>query len=132
MPSQVRAQRIADRIQQDLSEMLVMERIHDPRLSGIFITDVRVDRELAYAEIYVSAIEGVERSKEVLEGLSSASGYIRRELAAQIDLRVFPRLRFHWDLTPENADKIERMLAEIRNDQKPPKKKKGSNDKPAQ
>lgn len=110
--------------------MLVMERIHDPRLSGIFITDVTVDRELAYADIYVSAIEGIERSKEVLEGLTSASGYIRRELAAQIELRVFPRLKFHWDNTPENADKIERMLAEIRMDQKPPKKK-GTNVKPA-
>ncbi len=110
--------------------MLVMERIHDPRLSGIFITDVTVDRELAYADIYVSAIEGIERSKEVLKGLTSASGYIRRELAAQIELRVFPRLKFHWDNTPENADKIERMLAEIRIDQKPPKKK-GSNVKSA-
>jgi ribosome-binding factor A len=130
MPSLVRAQRVADRIRQDLSEMLVMERIHDPRLSGIFITDVTVDRELAYADIYVSAIEGIERSKEVLKGLTSASGYIRRELAAQIELRVFPRLKFHWDNTPENADKIERMLAEIRIDQKPPKKK-GSNVKSA-
>jgi ribosome-binding factor A len=123
MSSQVRAQRIADRIQQDLAEMLVTNRIHDPRLEGIFITDVTVDRELAYANIYVSAIEGIARSKEVLEGLESASGYIRRELSTQIELRVFPKLRFHWDATPENADKIERILVEIHQGEVKPSKK---------
>jgi ribosome-binding factor A len=131
MPSQVRAQRIADRIRQDLSEMLVTNRIHDPRLSGIFITDVTVDRELAFANIFVSAIEGITRSKEVLKGFESASGFIRRELSAQIELRVFPKLRFHWDATPENADKIERILVGLHKDQsKPPKK--GVKDKPDQ
>jgi ribosome-binding factor A len=131
MPSQVRIQRISDRIQQDFSEMLVGNRIHDPRLSGIFVTDVTVDRELSYADIYVSAIEGSVRSKEVLKGLESASGFIRRELSAQIKLRTFPKLRFHWDVTPENADKIERILADIRDDQKPASKK-GKNVKTAQ
>lgn len=131
MPSEVRTQRIADRMQEDLSEMLVGNRIHDPRLSGVFVTDVTVDRELSYADIYVSAIEGSVRSKEVLKGLESASGFIRRELAAQIDLRVFPKLRFHWDVTPENAEKVERILADIRNEQKTIAKK-GKNVKPAQ
>ncbi len=93
MPSEVRIQRISDRMQQDFSEMLVGNRIHDPRLSGIFVTDVTVDRELSYADIYVSAIEGSVRSKEVLKGLESASGFIRRELSAQIKLRIFPKLK---------------------------------------
>lgn len=98
--------------------MLVMGEISDPRLLGISITDVSVDRELAYAEIFVSAVEGHERQKEVLQGLESASGYIRRALAGKIELRVFPRLRFHWDPTPEKADKIERVLASLRNGSK--------------
>jgi len=45
---------------------------------------------------------------------------MRRELANRIELRTFPILRFHWDPTPENADHIEQMLAQIRNE---PKKK---------
>ncbi|MRS05262.1 30S ribosome-binding factor RbfA [bacterium] len=113
MPSTMRIQRIADRIRMDLSEMLIRE-ISDPRLSGISVTDVKVDRELAFADIYVSAIEGQERSKEVLVGLRSASGFIRRMLAESLDLRSFPRLRFHWDLTPEKADHIEQLLASLR------------------
>jgi ribosome-binding factor A len=113
MPSGTRLQRIADRIRQELSEMLIRE-ISDPRLKQIYITDVKVDKELAYADIFVSAVEGVSRSKEVLAGLESASGFVRRTLASRVDLRAFPRLRFHWDITPENADHIEKILAELR------------------
>jgi len=113
MPSGVRLQRIADRIREELSEMLIRE-ISDPRLQQIFITDVKIDKELAYADVYVSAVEGVSRSKDVLAGLESASGFIRRTLASRVELRAFPRLRFHWDMTPENADRIEKKLAELR------------------
>ena len=113
MPSGIRLQRIADRMRQELSEMLIRE-ISDPRLYLIYVTDVKVDRELAFADIYVSAVEGAERSGEVLEGLESASGFIRRTLANRIELRTFPRLRFHWDPTPENADHIEKLLSELR------------------
>ena len=113
MPSGIRLQRIADRIRQEFSEMLIRE-INDPRLKLIYLTDVKVDRELAYADIYVSAVEGLSRSKDVLAGLESASGFIRRTLASRMELRAFPRLRFHWDVTPENADRIEKKLAEMR------------------
>ncbi|MBN1303671.1 MAG: 30S ribosome-binding factor RbfA [Anaerolineales bacterium] len=113
MPSGIRLQRISDRIRQELSEMLVRE-ISDPRLQQIYVTDVTVDRELAFADIYISAVEGSSRSDEVLTGLESASGFIRRALSGRVDLRTFPRLRFHWDPTPENADQIERALAALR------------------
>jgi len=116
MPSGIRLQRIADRIRQELSEMLIHE-ISDPRLKQIYVTDVKVDRELAYADVFVSAVEGVSRSAEVLAGLESASGFIKRNLASRVELRAFPRLRFHWDLTPENADHIEKVLAELRKKQ---------------
>jgi ribosome-binding factor A len=117
MPSGVRLQRISDRIRQELSEMLLKE-INDPRLFQIFVTDVNVDRELAYANIYVSAVEGTTRSKEILEGLESASGFLRRELAARIELRTFPRLRFHWDPTPENAEHMEQLFKQLKEEKK--------------
>jgi ribosome-binding factor A len=113
MPSGLRLQRIADRIRLELSEMLIRE-IQDPRLHLIYVTDVKIDRELAYADIYVSAVEGVSRSKDVLAGLESASGFIRRTLAARVELRAFPRLRFHWDMTPQHADHVEKLLADLR------------------
>ncbi|HNF93461.1 MAG: 30S ribosome-binding factor RbfA [Anaerolineales bacterium] len=114
MPSGIRIKRIEDRIQQELSEMLIHE-ISDPRLKQIYVTGIKVDRELAFAEVYVSAVEGASRSEEVLAGLESASGFLRRALSARVELRSFPKLRFHWDPTPENADHIEKLLAGLRN-----------------
>lgn len=114
MPSGIRIKRIEDRIRQDLSELLIRE-VNDPRLHQIFVTDVRVDRELAFADVFVSAVEGTSRSAEVLAGLESAAGFLRKTLSARVELRAFPRLRFHWDPTPENADHIEKILAGLRN-----------------
>ena len=116
MANEIRVQRISDRIREILADMLLRE-INDPRLAGINITDVTVDRELAYANIFVSCLEGSTRSKEILDGFKHASGFIRRELANRIDLRSFPRLRFHWDPTPENADKIEKLINELHKDE---------------
>jgi len=116
MPSQIRLQRIADRIKRELSEMLIYE-LSDPRLRQVFVTDVNIDLEMAYANIYISTIEGSSRAKEVLAGLESASGFIRRTLSGRVKLRSFPRLRFHWDPTPEQADHIEEVLGSIREDE---------------
>ncbi len=113
MPKGIRLQRIADRVKQELAEMLIHE-VNDPRLKQIFVTDVNIDRELAYADIYVSAVEGAARSADVLAGLESASGFLRKSLAERVDIRTFPRLRFHWDPTPEHADHIEKILAGLR------------------
>jgi len=97
--------------------MLIRE-INDPRLKQIFITDVKIDKELAFADVFVSALEGASRSVEILEGLRSAAGFLRRELSSRVEVRAFPKLRFHWDPTPENADHIEKILAELRDKRK--------------
>ena len=109
MVSKVRIQRIADRIREELSEMMIKE-VHDPRLVGVMITDVTVDRELAYANVYVSSLEGSERAAEVIPALEHAGGYLRTELARRVELRIFPKLRFHWDPTPERADHMEELF----------------------
>lgn len=116
MVSKNRTQRIADRIREDLSDIM-LHLVSDPRLEGVNITDVTVDRELVYAEIYVSALEGSQREEEILEGLNHAQGFLRSELARRVQLRVFPRLRFHWDPTAERAEHIERLLASLQDEQ---------------
>ena len=125
MPDSKRMQRISDRIRQELSEMLIRD-ISDPRLDHIYITDVKVDRELAFADIYFSAVEGHERAPEIQKGFEHANGFLRHSLAERIELRVFPKLRYHWDPTPERSDHIERILATIRkeSEEKPTPKNK--------
>jgi len=111
-----RATRIADRIREELSTLLVTH-VHDPRLAGISITDVNVDRELAFANIYYSSLEGSKRAKEILAGLQHAQGFLRSELARRIPLRVFPRLRFHFDPTYEHAERIDQLIASLHTDE---------------
>ena len=81
MPSGTRLQRIADRIRQELSELLIRE-ISDPRLKQIYVTDVKVDRELAYADVYVSAVEALHAPLKFSLDLSlllvSSSGILPR------------------------------------------------------
>ncbi|MDX1600223.1 MAG: 30S ribosome-binding factor RbfA [Anaerolineales bacterium] len=116
--SKARAKRIGQRIQEELSVLLLREA-SDPRLQGVNVTDVEVDRELAYATIFVSAVEGMERKEEILTGLRSARGYLRSELAGRIELHAFPQLRFRWDETPARGARIDELLAKL-NDDEPP------------
>ncbi len=109
MVSKLRAQRIAERIREELSDMII-HSVADPRVRGISITDVTVDRELAFANIFVSSVAGPDDKDDILAGLRHAQGYLRSELARRINLRAFPRLRFHWDPTPERAARIDQLL----------------------
>jgi len=118
MPSQLRLKRINDRIKEILS-LVLLAKIDDPRLSGVMVTDVKVDRELDYANIYVSALEGQSRTEEVLDALKHASGFLRYEISQEIDLRVTPRLRFFWDPTPEKAARIDSLLLEWQREDHP-------------
>ena len=113
MPSEIRLKRIQDQIRRVLTE-IIESKVNDPRIQGVYITDITVDRELDFANVYVSALGGSEQAEEVLQGLQKASGFLRYSLSQEIKLRVMPKLRFYWDDTPERADRIEFLLEEIR------------------
>lgn len=95
---------------------MLLHEVDDPRLSMVTVTDAEVDRELAFSTIYVTSMEGSEAKDEVLEALEGARGFLRSRLAASIDLRVFPKLRFEWDNTAEQAARIEELLDQIQED----------------
>lgn len=113
MPSDIRLKRIQDQIKQVVTEILET-KVNDPRLESVYVTDVTVDRELDYANIYVSALGGQDQVEEILLGLQKSSGFIRYNLSQEVKLRVIPKIRFYWDETPDRADRIESLLDEIR------------------
>ena len=89
--------RINEEIQRELSALI--RTLKDPRVSGtgmVSITRVDTTGDLRYSRIYVSALNK-EQEKDVIRGLKSASGFLRRELGAALRLRYAPELQFIAD-----------------------------------
>lgn len=110
--SKIRQRRTAEQIQFFLSD-LVLRGLKDPRLQGLTITEVKVDRELQYANIYVNALGDESRRREVMASLSNASGYLRRELSSRMRIRSVPNLQFHWDPTLAHAEEMNQLLDDL-------------------
>ena len=93
--SATRMGRINEEIQRALSELI--RTVKDPRVHGLIsITAVDTTADLKYAKVYVSSLDQSDM-KEVLKGLKSASGYLRRELGHTLSLRATPELTFIQD-----------------------------------
>ncbi len=107
--SEIRRRRTAEQIKTILST-LVLRDMRDPRLQGLTITVVRIDREMQYADIFVNALGDESREEEVMDALTGAKGYLRRELASRLELRTVPQLHFHWDPTLAHAERIDELL----------------------
>jgi len=107
--SKIRQERTADHIQIILSE-LFLHAVSDPRLAGVTITQVLLDRELLHANVYVNALGDETREAEVMAGLESAGGFLRREVAQRLELRAAPILRFHWDPRLRYVDEVNELL----------------------
>ena len=88
--------RITSDIKITLSELL--RDVKDPRVSKLLsVVKVDVSGDLSYATVYVSAIEGTEKTVESVKALKGAAGYLRRELGAKMKLRKVPELKFVAD-----------------------------------
>ncbi len=112
MPTAARAKKVARRIHEELAVILQRE-VSDPRLSGVSVTGVEVDRELAYATIFITALEMHEQMDEILSTIRGAAGFLRSQLAARIPLRSFPRLRFEYDASYDRGGRIDELLAKL-------------------
>ena len=89
-----------DRISEDIKREIIsiMRELKDPRINGMLtVVKVEVSGDLSYAKIYVSAVEGIEVAKSSVKGLTSASGYIRKQLGTRLHLRKNPELKFIAD-----------------------------------
>ena len=103
--------RINDEMQKEIA--MVLREVKDPRLSGAFIsvTAVEATPDLKFAKVYYSAM--LRDKKEVAAGLKASAGYIRRCLAARMNLRMTPELTFIADHSIEHGAKISKLLESI-------------------
>ena len=104
--------RINSEVQKELS--LIIGELKDPRVDPMTtVTDVNVTTDLKFATVYISVMGDEERQKETLEGLNSANGFIRRELAARVNLRNTPELRYVLDKSMEYGVRMDRLIDEV-------------------
>lgn len=106
-----RADRVAAFIRTQLAEV-IRNKMSDPRLPLLTVTDARVSRDLGVADVYVSALADVDPNAkaEMVAVLNHAAGFLRSSIARRHDLRTTPKLRFHHDDLAEQAPRLDALI----------------------
>lgn len=111
-----RARRVGEQVQRELAA-LIRDEIRDPRVGSVTVSEVRVSRDFAHAEVYVTGLGMDEAgSRAMAEALNGAAGFLRRQLARQLSLRTVPALRFHYDPVFDRGARLNRLIDEVRPD----------------
>lgn len=103
--------RVGDFIRDELAAIIQRE-MRDPRVGMVNITDVKVSRDLSYADVYVSSLDATAgpARDELMTVLDKASGFLRSALAKRHSMRTTPRLRFHYDTLVEEGPRMEALI----------------------
>ncbi len=112
MGSFKRADRVADLIKAELSDIILKE-IRDPRIGIITITGVEVTDDLRLAKIFFVEMGKDTCEPQTLKGLEQAKSFIKRELGKRLRLRYVPDIIFKFDESFAYGSRIDRLLAEI-------------------
>ncbi|MBN2516629.1 MAG: 30S ribosome-binding factor RbfA [Deltaproteobacteria bacterium] len=107
-----RSDRVGDLIKSEISGILLKD-VRDPRIKNITITGVKMSDDLRSAKIFFVPLGKETCNSETIEGLKSASKFLRRELGKKLQLRYVPDINFIYDSSFEHGDRIDRLLAEI-------------------
>lgn len=105
-----------DRLTEDVKRELnhIFREVKDPRVSEMLsIVKVDLSSDLSYCKVYVSAVEGLEKTKESVKGLKSAAGFIRSRLGSSLHMRKTPELRFVADDSIEKGFELFDKLKSI-------------------
>lgn len=110
--SSMRLQRVSELIKQIVGDTLKYTK--DPRIGFVTVTSVEVSPDLSLAKVFVSILGEEEEVNKSLEGLQSASGYIRREMAKEIHLRKIPSVVFYFDQGIQRGSRILKILEDLK------------------
>ena len=106
-----RTDRIAEEIKKVISEMIQSE-LKDPRVKGLIsITKVTITKDLKFCKVYVSVM-GADK-EEVIQGIKSGAGYMRKELGNRVQIRILPELQFVIDDSIEYGAHIDKVIRDI-------------------
>lgn len=106
----------SDRTNEDIRRELtaILRTVKDPRVTGLIsIVRVEVAGDMGSARVYISSMDGLDSAKQAVKGLTSAAGYMRRQLGQALRLRCVPELRFVADDSIEYSAGIAKTLADL-------------------
>lgn len=109
MANDTRNRKIADAIQRELSELIRLG-LRDPRVSMVTVTAVDVTRDNAHAKVYFTSLGSKEHLDACLEGLNSAAGFLRSQVANRLTIRTVPQLHFEIDVSIERGVRISKLI----------------------
>ena len=107
-----RPDRVGEEIRKELAQLLSRE-VHDPGIGLITLTRVKVSPDLQLARAYYTLMGDEKAREETDKALTRALPFLRRMIGARIRLRRVPELRFEFDRSVENQDRIERILLDL-------------------
>ena len=109
--------RVADFIRDELAD-IITRQMRDPRVHLVSVNDVKVSRDLSYADIYVSSLDAgsAAQRQELVDVLNGAAGFLRSELARRHTMRTTPKPRFHYDRLVEEGPRMDRLIDQARAD----------------
>jgi ribosome-binding factor A len=108
-----RAERVAEAMREVIAELLLRD-IKDPRIGMITLTTVEVSDDLRHARVYFSCVGDLPARERSLDGLRSASGFIKAQVTRRLRLRYAPELTFVFDSAIEVADRLANLLKDAR------------------
>ena len=111
-----RPERVGEEIREELSTLLVRE-VHDPGIGFVTLTRVKVSPDLQMARVFYTVMGDEKAQKATAQALLRATPFLRRHIGARIRLRRVPEIRFEFDESVENQDRIERILMDLKREQ---------------
>jgi len=108
-----RPERVSEVIRHAVGVFLTGD-VRDPRIGFVTVIGVEVSPDLSHANVRVSVMGTDEEKARSLEGLASAARYLRAQLSNELQLRTSPELHFHLDRGIEHAQRIDRVLKELK------------------
>lgn len=107
-----RTNRVAEQMKKEIGD-IINQKLKDPRVGFVTVTDVDLTNDLQHAKIFVSVLGDEEEKEASLTGLTKASGFIRTEVGKRIRLRKIPEIIFKFDEAHEHGNRIESILRNL-------------------
>jgi ribosome-binding factor A len=123
-----RGQRVADQIQRELATLIQLE-VRDPRVGMVSITGIDLSRDLAHAKVFITVLDTVTTNGAIanvisaeeddldliqvqdnVKALNKAAGFLRSLLSKRLALRAVPKLRFFYDASIENGQRLSGLI----------------------